>query len=530
MKNFKPNLTHLSTFCLLFFASYLILTRNFNLGINLVSADLLLNETIYQGFFLDHEPIHHFILMAAPDFLQLLLYCACRLILNMTHTIIAVTLLSLYLFYFLFLQIVKLISANPIEFKLYQGVILLGITLLAFSSFWPMDSFSQSLGFNDHFFNSAIMNLLALWLLLRILLTEGKHTLLFSALFISVFFTTLGDPSYLTCFVCPALCTLIFAFFYFPGLEKKILQSAMTILVSGFGGYFLLRHLPFFDININYNHLVNPWQRNLSIMGVQILHGLILLLIDNLPLFLLWIFSLIFLFKINIQNRAFSFIQIFIINLVIISFLALLLLDPDINPSTPIAGLNNHFFTHNSPVIYFPIFFMSVHLLQAYSSVKIQKKLATFFKGFIFILQIMILCILPSTFSLNFLLGNPQKNWPWVQCMQNIQKQYHLQQGIGDYWVSRPITLYTYLPMEQVNKNLHPNYWLTDTLTLQPKTADFVVLYDHRLQATTVTQKYGPPANILRCPFFFFDHASLQILIYPKGIPISHTTESLADS
>ncbi len=504
-------------------ASFLILTRNTSIADQIYNADQLYFETIYQGFVLGHEPIHHFILMACPDFIQCILYFACRLFLNMPHALIAAALLSLYLFYFLFLQIVKSMSPEPATFKLVQAVALLGITLLAWPHFWPMDSFNQSLAFQDHFVNSAVMNLLALWFVIHILFGVKNRFFLFLGLFVTVLFTSMSDPVFLSCFVCPALISLVFAYFYMKNLRKWILLSMGVILIAGFGGYFLLLHLPFFGFNISYDHLIDLRTRPILLMLKQVLRGMILFINQNTVLFLIWMVSLGCLFKIKHPYPATRFIQVFILSLVITSLSALVLLDPDIEANSSAWQLHTSFFTHCSPAVYFPIFFMSVLLIPDRLSRGMQAQLASVAKVLILALQISLFCMVPQQVSLAYLFGPPAQNWPWLQCVQAIQKKYPLHQGIADYWISRPFILYAHVPMEQINQDLNPSYWMTDTESMRATHADFVVTDGLYLFTNEVIARYGQPTAIIDCPFNRF--MQMQVLIYPQGIPISRVQE-----
>ena len=140
------------------------------------------------------------------------------------------------------------------------------------------------------------------------------------------------------------------------------------------------------------------------------------------------------------------------------------------------------------------------------------------------ILQISLLYLISPTLSLRDALAAPSHSLPWIQCIQNAQKKYELKQGIASYWVSRPLILYAHLPIEQVFSNLHPQYWLTDTDSLQASTADFAVTDGHFLRTQPLIKIYGQPSQIIQCPFAgILPH--INILIYPRGIPISRTAE-----
>ena len=159
-------------------------------------------------------------------------------------------------------------------------------------------------------------------------------------------------------------------------------------------------------------------------MFSQIERGLVFFLLHNNALFLLWIGSLFFLFKMNFQQRGLSFIRIFLLSLFIISFATLFLLDPDIDPTTSNRILEQLFFTHNSTVVYLPLFFMSVPILAKYATSTLQKQLARYFKSMILLFQIALFFLISPLFSLSTLFGNPAQNWPWVACIQSAQQQY----------------------------------------------------------------------------------------------------------
>ncbi len=503
---------------ILVFAFYLILTRNMAVGLHLVNSDTLYLEMIYRGLVLNHEPVSHFLLMASPEFLHMLLYFICRLFVSgPPHAIIAATLISLVLFYLLFLKIIRLVTSNKIEFQLYQGVILLGITLLSVSFFWTMGSLDESLAFDDHFLNIGVMNLLALWLLLRILFVPGKIALGLILLFVSVFFPCLSDPTYLTCFVCPALMSLLFCLISYPTLRKKTVASGLTVLIAACLGYFLLRHLDLLHIQVNYNHIENPFHRNILAMIGVLIHAFLKWMEVEPPLFFLWGVSIIYLFKINRNNRIFSFIQVFLLSMFCVGLLAIIFFDPDVAPGVPVSL---HIARHISPVIYLPIFFMSVRMIRLFCALGTQEKIAKYFKLLILIIQIGILCLLPAVVSLTYLFGNPQTDWPPVQCIEQAQKQYHLQQGIANYWLARPLILYAHLSIEQVTPDLYPYAWLTDTQTLQPETADFFVTNSGSKEGISMLKKYGAPAKIVYCAIYP-GSKQLQIWLYPKGISVS---------
>jgi hypothetical protein len=206
------------------------------------------------------------------------------------------------------------------------------------------------------------------------------------------------------------------------------------------------------------------------------------------------------------------------IYLVTLSFFAMLFFDPDITAYASTEQLNAFFFLHISPAFYLPIFFMSIPLLQTELSQPRLKQTAHYSKACIFVMQTLLFIFLPQTVSLRYLFGNPDDNWPWIQCVRHAQQQYHLQQGIGDYWSSRPLTLYAHLPMAQINSEFNPYYWLVDISTLQANTADFIVTDNTILINSNVIAHYGLPAQIIHCSS---NLASLDLLIYPHGIPIN---------
>lgn len=502
------------SYVLLLLAFYLILTRNDMVASQLSNADQLYFEEIYRGLFIDHISIHRFLFMAAPDFLHLALYFACRAVLPVQDAFVIATLLTIWFFYILFLRVTRFISTDPSVLQLYRGVLLLGITLLALPYFWIMGSFNQALFYSDHFLNIGVMNLLSLWLILKILFQRSSwQPAWLILLFVCIFITSVSDPAYLSCFSGPALLALGLLY-----MRQKIVRPhsiffcCLIIAVASAMGYFLLKHLAIVGIQVNYSYMVFHKGMQLIKMLMQISKGFVLFFLNNVVLFLLWIWAVLYLLR-TTENPRWYFIKNFILAGIICGMGAILFFDPDITPDSSSLDLNLLFFRHASPAIYFPIFFALPLMIEAYCSLQIKWLLARYALQLVFICQILIFIWMPSVVHLGYLFGPPAKNWPWLICVNQAKAEYHLQAGMSGYWGARPVSLLANLPMVQLQPDLSPDYWLTNIQSFNQKTFNFIVIdmLHPEPSESTVIQKYGPAAKTISCSI-------MKLLIYPQGI------------
>ncbi len=470
-------------------------------------------EQIYQGLFFQHLPIHDFLIMAAPVFIHLAQYFLFRLIFPFPQAFIMVTVFDLYLFAGLFLLLIRTLSADPIRYRLTEGTLLLGITLLAIPSFWAMGTLDQSLFYADHFLDVAIMNLLSLWLLSRVLFFETYQKYCAGLLFMTVVLVSLSDPSYLLMFVAPALFSL-------SVLRKW--RPASLIATAALLGYLSLRHLPAFGFNVDYTYIQSHFNAIPTMLG-QMARGFIFLAAYHSIVFLIWLASLCYLIKQIFYTKGMErFLTLFLLSMIPIGLLGILLFDPDITPITPPLTLDVWFFRHASAVIYLPIFFCTPLILQEYWSQTRIKQLARYFFILIIGIQALIFWAMPSSQPLKILFGPPEKEWPWLACVNRAKNQYHLQAGIGSYWVSRPFILYANLPTIQVHSNFKPYYWMVETPEFQRQHFDFIVADGFDLMPQNIIKQYGLPTTIVNCPIIPVRTLSLNLLIYPRGISFQH--------
>ena len=136
----------------------------------------------------------------------------------------------------------------------------------------------------------------------------------------------------------------------------------------------------------------------------------------------------------------------------------------------------------------------------------LKTNLQHYFKSIILLIQILIFCLISAL---------PPINWSWLSCLKQDIHQYHLTQGKANYWISRPVMLYAHIPMEQINSELVPQYWLVNTQTLQNKHANFLIIEDESFDPNIILQYKGPPTKILICPPMLPSLNPLQIWLYP---------------
>ncbi len=508
---------------LLGFALFLILTRNQTISEYLSNADLLFRESIYQAVFLNHESISSLRMMASPDLIQLGLYCLCRLFLSVPHTIIVLTLLSLALFYYFSLQIAQLLSRDNLEFRLYENSLLLGITLLTLPHFWVMGTLNQALDFDDHFFNIGVMSVISLWLLLRILVGSRYLTWNVLGLLASTLCTSVSEPSYQSCWVGPSLLALIYLFYWKPALRKRILLGGFVIATAGWGGFFLLKHLALFHLQIDYSYILNPLQRPLLVMLMQIGLSLLLFAWSSPMLCLAWLICVGYLFRFKTEHLPLFYVRTFLVALLCTGFVAILLFDPDITPTTSISLLGAWFFRHSSSMVYLPLFLIGPLLLEKFTITRLPS-FDWQYKAFILILQLSLFYAIPPM-PWATLWAPPEKAWPWLQCINQVKQQYHLQQGLGSYWTARPVQIYAHLPVEPVLQDFSPYTWLADAHSFDAKTADFVLVDDWIITPKATEQHFGPPIAIFSCPLLPLKTIVFQVWVYSQ-FKICHNPES----
>ena len=512
----------------------LIIIHSDVLGHQLVDADSLLAAEVYQKVFVQHQSYLHFILMATPNFITTFFYAIFRSFAPIATAYILADLVELYLFCLVLCMLLRWFVQDKTCLRLYQCIFLIGITLLAVPHFWSMETLDQALFFGDHFM-AMILGLFSLQLFLSLMSarTTFKNYAYGTILFTMVLVAMISDMTYIIIFPAPILVTLFLMFFLKskPYPREKIFNVMMLIFSATLLGYMMLRGLGVFGMKINYSHIGLNKIALLPEVLMTIYQGFSIFAQHNFILFLLWVIALTYL---SVEAIRFIFkplhteqelwrgcIYIFILAMTVVAILMLEFNDPDILINVSDSFIGGLFFRHAGMIVFLPIFIALPELV--YRSLQVRKNQFVSAHGlkFIFILQVLILCFIPEANSLQYLFGSPQKQWSWLTCVNQAKVKYHLEAGLGGYWVVRPIMLYANIPMAAVTESFKLDYWITSTDNFTNKRYNFIAESPLSFSAEQIIQQYGRPEAVIDCSDKQLPGA--VIFIYPKGITFKKT-------
>ena len=96
-------------------------------------------------------------------------------------------------------------------------------------------------------------------------------------------------------------------------------------------------------------------------------------------------------------------------------------------------------------------------------------------------------------------------NIPLAECLDQNKELYDLKYGLGNYWHSKPIDIFSKkgVRVNQVTANLGPWYWLNNYYWFLGKEGEmpeynFVII--DKLDRQFVIEKFGDPTDVLACP------------------------------
>lgn len=346
-------------------------------------------------------------------------------------------------------------------------------------------------------FGSYLLILTGLFFFLKICKDE-KPKLYAVLFFILSIISTVSDVIFAFYLLLPLFMTLVFSpvFNFFP--KKKLIHLILLVLLSGLCGYFAYRCMPIhFHPEKKFFHFYISNIIGLIYLFINLFKTDQAIFICFMSFLLFGPLSLIQSFRENAINNEkwLNFTIFFLIVMIFPTLLFFIITDNSLHVyQTGYLGLR-----HLQPVILTPIFLGLPLLIYKHTHIN------EFFKKKSFATIILLLIFIatlnrPSLQFLNFTHFYPN----YVACFDSNAQKLKLHNGLSNYWVSRPITMYNQsgIHLASIDSKFSPYWFMNSSADYQRNQYDFLVSNQGSnpfLEKNIIT-KFGKPYTTFTCP------------------------------